>query len=382
MKDHTHLIAHYPEIGVPLFWPLAMGISFEESMMDFQTKNLKFLEEVEKVEVEKPKPQWATPNKCLYALHTLSLRDFSSIEPNGKNLPTVIIPPYAGHTSIISDFHPQQSLVEVLSGNGINRLFVLDWHSATEDMKDYDIDNYLEEIHVVISDLGGSANIIGLCQGGWMGSLYCARYPQNVKALVLAGAPIDTQAGQGIIKKYANNLPLDFFQELVASGGGLLRGSYMLEGFKSMHPYKQYIEKYADLYTHIDDPSFIKRTETFERWYEYTINLPGKWYVQVIRDLFKNNLFIKGQFVGLGQHLDPKNITCPLYLLAGEQDDITPREQIFAAETAYGTLACDVQKTVAQGGHIGLFMGSSALTENWPKIALWIKNKNASIGKS
>jgi poly(3-hydroxybutyrate) depolymerase len=41
-----------------------------------------------------------------------------------------------------------------------------------------------------------------------------------------------------------------FFEELVATGGGLMLGQYMLAGWKSMHPEKQ-LEKYLDLFEHI-----------------------------------------------------------------------------------------------------------------------------------
>ncbi len=372
MTDNFQQIHHYPEIGIPLFWPLSLSLSIGKSLMGLEEKNLKFLEEIEKTEIVKPKPEWASPNRIMYSLHTLTLRDFSDTSRTKNSIPTVIVPPYAGHTSVIADFQSHQSLIEALLNHGLPWVLALDWHSATMDMKNYDIDNYLADIHVVVSDLGGYVNLIGLCQGGWMASLYGARYPKNVKSLVLAGAPIDTQAGHGMIKKYANTLPLSFFENLVRSGGGLLRGFYMLEGFKGMHPGKQFVEKYAELYAHIEDPTFIKRTENFERWYEYTINLPGRWYVQVIRELFKENLFVKGQFIGLGKRLNPKDIVCPLYLLAGERDDITPKEQVFAAEFYYGTDSTRIHKDMAKGGHVGLFMGTAALTENWPKIVEWM----------
>lgn len=67
-----------------------------------------------------------------------------------------------------------------------------------------------------------------------------------------------------------------------------------------------------------------------------------------------------------------KTINCPLYLLAGEADDITTREQVFAAEHLVGTPAAEIRKKLVPGGHIGLFMGSRTLKEAWPEIARWI----------
>jgi poly(3-hydroxybutyrate) depolymerase len=68
---------------------------------------------------------------------------------------------------------------------------------ATDDMKDLDIDSYLAELNVAIDDLGGRVKLVGLCQGGWMSAMAAARFPKKVDALVLAGAPIDTDAGDG-----------------------------------------------------------------------------------------------------------------------------------------------------------------------------------------
>jgi poly(3-hydroxyalkanoate) synthetase len=96
--------------------------------------------------------------------------------------------------------------------------------------------------------------------------------------------------------------------------------------------------------------------------------LPGKFYLQVVKELFKENKLVKDEFIGLGEKLNLKDIKCPLYLLAGERDDITPVEQVFNAEKYVGTDKEDIQKDIADGGHIGLFMGHKPLEENWPRI--------------
>ncbi len=149
-------------------------------------------------------------------------------------------------------------------------------------------------------------------------------------------------------------------------------GKFVLAGWKNMHPDQQYFDKYLDLYAHIEDPSYVKRTERFERWYENPIDLPGRYYLQAIQELFKENRFAKGQFVGLGRRLALKDLTIPLYLLAGEADDITTREQVFNAEALVGTPHDQIVRQVVPGGHIGLFMGARTLAEAWPEIGRWI----------
>lgn len=285
---------------------------------------------------------------------------------------TLILAPYAGHTSQIADFDKDQSLVEAFQKHGIDKVAVTDWKSATPETKDYTVDNYLQSVDKCVDELGGIANLVGLCQGGWLGAMYAARFPKKVNTLTLAGSPIDTDAGEGQIKELAHTYPMSYFEELVAMGNGVLKGEFMLQGFKNMHPGKQYVEKYAELYRKIGDPEYIKKFEKFERWYEYTIDLPGKFYLQVVKELFKENRFLKGEFVGLGKKLSLKDIKHPLYLLAGERDDITPPEQVFNAQKYVGTDKESIKKDTADGGHIGLFMGHKPLEKNWPKIIKWI----------
>jgi poly(3-hydroxybutyrate) depolymerase len=369
-----HQEAHKPrqEHSVPWFWPFAAAIEFGEAGMRLFENNIKFLTEAQRINAPPP-PEWVTPNRVDLDLDTMRLRDFST--QRSSSTPVLIDPPYAGHDASIADYAKGQSLVETLSSAGHNRILVMDWKSATTEMKDYDIDKYLAEINVVVDDLQAPVHLVGLCQGGWMSAMYASRFPGKVRSLVLAGAPIDTNAGNGPIKKIAHHLPMSAYRNLVATGGGLMLGKVMLAGWKNMHPEEQYLKKYIDLYEHIADKCYIARSERFERWYENAIDLPGRYYLQAIEELFKANRFAKGEFIGLGRKLSLKDVKVPLYLLAGEADDITTKEQVFEAEHLVGTPHSAIVKKLAPGGHIGMFMGTKTLAGIWPEIGHWMKSQ-------
>ena len=359
-------VANFSLSSVPAFWPMAMAAGLAEQGAELYAKNLKFVEEEIRIRAEL-RPSLASPNQVRLDLRTMMLRDYG--KPGG--IPTLVNAPYAGHTAVIADYRKGQSLIETLLANGLNHVALTDWKSATEDMKNLEIDNYLAEMVVAIDDLGGRVNLVGLCQGGWVAAMIAARFPDKVNSLVLAGAPIDTDAGDGPIKRMVHASPMSFYEELVALGGGLMKGSFMLQGWKNMHPGEHYIQEHIDLYEHIADPAYIDK-EAFKSWYENPIDLPGRWYLQVIRQLFKENRLAKGEFAGLGRKLDLRDVKCPAYLLAGAADDITAPEQVLGAANYLGTPKDRIaQKTVA-GGHIGLFMGARTLSESWPEIARWI----------
>ena len=252
-------------------------------------------------------------------------------------------------------------------------LRLTDWKSATADMKDLEIDNYLAEVVVAIDDLGGRVNLVGLCQGGWVSAMVAARFPDKVNALVLAGAPIDTDAGNGPIKRMAHKSPLSFYQELVALGGGLMLGKYMLAGWKNMHPQQHYVQDQIDLYEHIDDPAYLAKEETFNSWYENPIDLPGRWYLQVIDATVQGEPArqrrirrSRPQAQSAQHHLSglPPGRRRRRY-----HDARTGPRRREISRHAEGIASF---RKLVPGGHIGLFMGAHTLKEHWPAIARWI----------
>ena len=133
----------------------------------------------------------------------MTLRDYGT--PGG--VPALVDAPYAGHSAMIADYHKDQSLVATLLANGLNHVALTDWKSATVDMKDLEIDNYLADVDVAIDDLGGRVNLVGLCQGGWLATMIAARFPDKVNALVLAVPEMDPSSEwpMNILRRFTRN---------------------------------------------------------------------------------------------------------------------------------------------------------------------------------
>jgi len=356
------------EHSVPLFWPLAAAAAGNQAI-DYMRRSLDYAAAVGAIENTEP-PTWASRNDIRLDLKTMRLREFAAGAPGV--VPILIDAPFAGHSATIADYDEGQSLVQTMLSNGARHVLVTDWKAATATMRYFDIDTYLAGLNVAVDDLGGKVHLVGLCQGGWLSAMYAARFPGKVQSLVLAGAPIDTDAGDGPIKRLAHQLPLATYQDMVELGNGLMPGKFMLAGWKNMHPAEQYVNKYLALYQHLEDRNFLTRTRKFESWYEHALDLPGAYYLQAIEQLFKENRFAKGQFIGLGRRLNLADLTVPLFLLAGEADDITTPEQVFNAAALVGTPEEHIVRKLVPGGHIGLFMGRQTLRDTWPGITEWI----------
>ncbi|MEN6327336.1 MAG: DUF3141 domain-containing protein, partial [Syntrophomonas sp.] len=69
-----------------------------------------------------------------------------------------------------------------------------------------------------------------------------------------------------------------------------------------------------------------------------------------------------------GKPVDLRNITCPVIIMAGKKDHITPPAQAFALKNYIGTPAEDVVEVLTNGGHIGTLMGTESLREDWTEV--------------
>ena len=190
----------HQEHSVPWFWPFAAAIELGEEGMRLFQHNVAFLAQAHLINAP-PMPEWATPNRIDLELNTMRLRDFSRDGSRAISTPVLIDPPYAGHDSSLADYAKGQSLVETLRAAGHDRIFVMDWKSATPEMKDYDIDTYLAEINVVVD--GARA-----CSAyGSEVAAQLARTLTQAGAVVISGLArgIDAQAHRGALEAGANS---------------------------------------------------------------------------------------------------------------------------------------------------------------------------------
>lgn len=320
---------------------------------------------------DRKRPEWSTPHTVLREWPVARLRDFSPPDAPDDVVPTLILPPQAGHDSCIVDYAPGQSQVVVALEAGCGRVLSLDWIGATQATKDASIADYLTLIHEAIDHVGGHVNLVGDCQGGWLATIYAALYPETVHTLTIAGAPIDFHAGEPLIHDWVRLVSpfgqLDFYRAAVALGGGVLPGEFLLTGFKLMQPQAE-SDRAMALLAHVHDEKHVERYRRFEDWFQWTQPIPGAFYLWIVEHLFMRNALLHGTLEVQGRHVDLAEIHCPLYLLAGSNDHITPPPQVFALEHFVSTPADDVTKLTTGGGHLGLFMGHDALKNYWRPV--------------
>ena len=310
---------------------------------------------------------WTTPNRIALELATMRLRDCSQTR---SGQPVLVCAPYALHRALIADFAPGHSVVQSLQAGGIDRIYLTDWRSATPSMRYLSIDSYLSDLNVAVDEIGAPVDLVGLCQGGWLSLLYAARFPAKVRRLVLVGAPVDLSIESSLCR-LTRNAPEMVYDQLVARGGGNVSGREMLRLW-SKAPNRDDIV--ASLQTDLSDEDGAALIARFERWNAEPLDLPGKYYLEVVNRIFRENQIGAGRFVALGRTVDRKVIKAPVFLLAGLDDDVVPAAQALATAKLLGTPPAFIAAASEPSNHVGLFMGTRTHAYAWPRIAQWLRD--------
>ena len=150
--------------GVADYW--ARAIADARTPLDMAVDGLRWWQ----VMTERRPPCWATRHKIVGRTPLTRLRDFSAASPSDV-VPTLVLPPQAGHDSCIVDFSPDQSQMRTIRAVGLDRLFSLDWIGATQSTKDATVSDYLGEVAAAVDHIGGPVNLVGDCQGGWLATI-------------------------------------------------------------------------------------------------------------------------------------------------------------------------------------------------------------------
>ena len=151
------------------------------------------------------------------------------------------------------------------------------------------------------------------------------------------------------------------YRDVVNGNNGIMSGRMMLLGWKLMNPISRFIGDYADIFTDIllNKETKNAKVKKFRTWYEYTQDIAGGWYLQACEYLFLKNLLVKGELKVKGHYIDLSKITCKVVMIAGDNDEITLKDQMFALGIHVSSKE-QLEILIKKVGHIGCFMAKKS----------------------
>lgn len=272
----------------------------------------------------------------------------------------------------ILDLQPDRSVVQSLLNQGLD-VYMIDWGKPRLGdrflgLEDY-VMRYLDDAVELISERSGQPKIslLGYCIGGYLAAVYASIHPERIKNLAVMAAPLDFGIDKGMLHLWTRQEYFD--PEKVAEAFGNAPAQFLNAGFVLLDPLGNTLLKYMNLIENLDNRRFVEMFLRMERWLSDGIPVTGAFYVDLIRDGYQRNLFVKNQLKLNGCKAELKNLRMPLLAIVADKDHIVP------PESTLGLLdvapAKDKTTLSFPTGHIGLSVGGDSHKRLWPIVAGW-----------
>ncbi|UVO50549.1 class I poly(R)-hydroxyalkanoic acid synthase [Sphingomonas sp. SUN019] len=272
-----------------------------------------------------------TPGKVVKRTPLYELIQYTPTTETVLAVPLVIFPPWINRFYIL-DLTPEKSFIRWCVDQGIT-VFMVSWKSADASMADVMWDDYVaaqtEAIDTVRDLLSVPAvHTIGYCVAGTTLAATLAVLAAGGEAAKVASATFFTAqvdfAGAGELTNFIDDEQLKMLAKM--SPDGFLDGRYMAMTFNLLRG--------RDLIWNYVTSNYLMGNDyvPFDllHWNGDTTNLPAKWHLSYLTDLYRDNLLAQpGALSVNGVAIDLTKVETPSYVQAGREDHIAPVESVW-----------------------------------------------------
>lgn len=331
-------------------------------------KSYNTLSQIDEVEVG------TTPKTLVYSEDKLKLYRYDRETPPTCKTPVLIVYALVNRYNMM-DLQSDRSYIKNLLDLGLD-IYVIDWGYPTKadrflSMDDY-VNGYINNCvnHICSDHKIKNLNIMSVCQGGTLSTIYSSIYPHKVKNLITLVTPIDFSVNDGLLFRWSKDMDFD---ALVDNYDGLIPGEFLNTGFEMLKPMMK-INKNTGLVNSLDDKDKLLNFLRMEKWIADSPDQAGECFRQFMKDLYQGNKLLKGKLV-VGKHkVDLKNLTMPLLNIYATEDHLVPPSATIPLNDAVGSKDKELYKF--QGGHIGVFVGGRSQKELAPAVYNWLKKRD------
>ncbi|MEN2786853.1 PHA/PHB synthase family protein [Sphingomonas qilianensis] len=292
-----------------------------------------------------------TPGKVVHRTPLYELIQYTPTTETVLAVPLVIFPPWINRFYIL-DLTPEKSFIRWVVEQGVT-VFMVSWKSADASLAHVQWDDYvaaqIEAVDVVRAALDVPAvHTIGYCVAGTtlaatLAVLSAKGEAEKVKSATFLTAQVDfAQAGE--LLNFIDDEQLAAMASLTPDG--FLDGRYMALTFNMLRG--------RDLIWNYVTNNYLLGQDyvPFDllHWNGDTTNLPAKWHLSYLTDLYRDNLLATPGALSVGgTSIDLTKVATPAYIQAGKEDHIAPPESVWQMMRHF---AGPLKFVLAGSGHI------------------------------
>lgn len=330
--------------------------------------------------------------ETIYSKAFCDLKKFS-LDGKKHNKDILIVAPLSGHYSTLLRDTVKKCLEEF-------NVYLTDWLNPRDiplSKGEFGFNDYVFYLidffkHIKDKEKKQSLTIMGVCQPTV--PIVCAlSYMEQTTSLVkyipqntvLMGGPIDTRESPTSVNDYAQTHDLNWFKSHVlydvpfqyaGFGRKVYPGFLQHLGFISMN-FNKHVNAKVQFFNHLIEGSEfdIKKHEEFYNEYNSVMDLPGKYYLETLENVFIDQKVAKGTLDIDGINIDLSKIkNTKILSLEGEFDDISGAGQTHSIKKLCPNVTKVKTVTIPKVGHYGLFSGKGWQTRVFPTILEFLEN--------
>jgi len=338
-----------------------------QSTSQKMVKGFEVLSNVEEVEVA------TTPKELVWENDLVKLYHYKRDTPAKSKIPVLVSFAIMNRHDVL-DLQPDRSLMKKLIDEGLD-IYIMDWGYPKQQHKYLTMEDYIlgfmnDAVDFVRkSTKSPKIHKMGICQGGTFSAIYAAIYPEKLQSLTVYVTPFDFSGNECMLYKWTKDLDVDTMVDSL----GIIPADMLNAGFGSLKPSAD-ISKYFGMMDMMQDDAKLSNFLRMEKWKNDCPDLAGEMFRKYIKDLWRDNKLIKGEFI-LGSHkVDLKKITMPFLNIFATEDNIIPNSSTRTVMKVIGSK--DKEEYAFPGGHIGVFVGGRSQKELGPKVAQWVIDRS------
>ncbi len=316
-----------------------------------------------------------TPYDVVYEQDRIKLKHYRPITDIQYKHPLLVVYALINRETML-DLQPSRSVVQNFLEHGVD-LYMIDWGYPSRKDRYLTIDDhvnvYMDDVVDFIREKHGvpKIHLMGICMGGTFSVIYSALHPEKIQTLITTVTPTNFDTDQGLLHIWMKAVDADRMVDTF----GNMPGDFLNFGFLVLNPARLMIDKYVGFIENMDNKQFVENFVRMEKWIFDSPDVPGETFRQFITDCYQKNLLIQSKMEVGGQRVDLKKITMPLLNFYGKYDHLVPPAACEHLTRQVGS--ADVEDICLETGHIGIYVSSKCQREFTPKIAQWMKTRDA-----
>ena len=330
-------------------------------------KGFEILNRIEDVEVA------TTPKDLVWQSDLVKLYHYKRETPPTCKIPVLVSFAMMNRHDVL-DLQPDRSLMKKFLDLGLD-VYLMDWGYPQKQhryltMEDYILGFMNDAVDFIRKSTGNNKiHKMGICQGGTFSAIYAAIYPEKLQTLTTYVAPFDFSGNECMLYKWTKDIDVDAMVDTM----GIIPSKMINDGFGMLKPSAE-VSKFLGLPGMMDDEAKLTNFLRMEKWKNDTPDLAGEMFRKYIKDLWRDNKLIKGEFE-LGKYkVDLKKITMPFLNIYATEDTIIPNSSTTPINKVIGSK--DKSDIAFHGGHIGVFVGSKSQKELAPTVVKWVMERS------